>query len=267
MSSAAYNLSRKFEWMARRLRKIDDVVEIKEWIAAMSAINTLLKEFEFKEYRNTWQPWRKKGKKKMEIDDDCNDNAVPQNPDVIVDLGTGIQNLQFPLMPTLRSPVGLKSVASNGLWLSRQRETRGKKRGIKDVSIAVKKKPVCRIEAEDGNRKKADDGKDPLTENKAATDNEDRLDGDATKKIKDVWRDALRRRLKVEGKAQEHWCDSEIFEKLLCAIGEDHELLNHLGKMFPKWHGNQFLVISKIELREYLYEEMINFYAGIALGR
>ena len=37
------------EWMARRLRYIDGAGEIKEWAAAMSALNVVLKEVDFKD--------------------------------------------------------------------------------------------------------------------------------------------------------------------------------------------------------------------------
>ena len=46
MSSVAYNLTRKLEWMSRRLRWKDEAGEIKEWVSTMIAINGLLKDFE-----------------------------------------------------------------------------------------------------------------------------------------------------------------------------------------------------------------------------
>jgi len=41
MSSIAYNLSRKMEWMGRRLRHIDDAAEILNWVSAVKEINTV----------------------------------------------------------------------------------------------------------------------------------------------------------------------------------------------------------------------------------
>ena len=66
MSSVAYNLTRKMEWMGRRLRYIDEPGLIGEWVVAMTAINTLLKEVESKCCTDDWQPWSKKegGEKK-----------------------------------------------------------------------------------------------------------------------------------------------------------------------------------------------------------
>ena len=49
MSSVKYNIIRKMEWMARRLRYIDGAGEIKEWAAALSALNVVLKEVDFKD--------------------------------------------------------------------------------------------------------------------------------------------------------------------------------------------------------------------------
>ena len=59
MSSLAYNLTNKLEWMGRRLRHIDDVEGIKCWISAMKDINCLLKEIDIKECKDTWKPWSK----------------------------------------------------------------------------------------------------------------------------------------------------------------------------------------------------------------
>ena len=67
MSSVAFNLTKKIEWMGRRLRWIDDPAEIKEWVAVMTAINKLLKEVETKCCSDSWHPWSKRegGKKEL----------------------------------------------------------------------------------------------------------------------------------------------------------------------------------------------------------
>ena len=57
MSSLAFNITRKLEWMGRRLRWKDDAGEIKEWVSAMTALNCLLKEVEIEPCRDSWQPW------------------------------------------------------------------------------------------------------------------------------------------------------------------------------------------------------------------
>ena len=59
----------------------------------------------------------------------------------------------------------------------------------------------------------------------------------------------------------EYWADSESFERLLFSSSKDKEFAIHLENMFPTKAENEFLVISKKELREYLYKEMINFYS------
>ena len=59
MSSVAYNITRKMEWMGRRLRYIDEAGEIKEWAAALSALNCVLKEVDIKETTDNWRPWRR----------------------------------------------------------------------------------------------------------------------------------------------------------------------------------------------------------------
>ena len=266
MSSAAYNLAKKFEWMARRLRHIDDASEINIWIGAMTAINRLLKEFEVKVYSDDWKPWRKKGKKEMEIDNEFSETVLnarfSNDGDVLLKPqkskfapGTskdaddvppkGDQMLKTNLMPALRSLISMKSDPSSRLGMSRQRVIRRKKRGIKDVGCTENEIPTSSMDTEDA--------KEPSVEKKDSVNAK-------KKKIKDWWREALWRRLKKEDKAQEQWADTESFERLLCSSGEDKELTRHLETMFPKDPGNEFLLISKNELRQYLYEEMINFY-------
>ena len=71
MSSVAFNLSRKLEWMSRRIRHIDNGGKLIEWIAAMTAINKLLKELvKTKVYRDEWTPWPhgKKSEKVLKMD-------------------------------------------------------------------------------------------------------------------------------------------------------------------------------------------------------
>ena len=58
--SVALNLSKKLEWMSRRLRWIDDAAEIQQWVSAMTAINKLLKGVskEKETYTDGWRPWK-----------------------------------------------------------------------------------------------------------------------------------------------------------------------------------------------------------------
>ena len=65
--SVAYNLLRKLEWMSRRLRRIDDIGEIKKWVSTMIAINSLLKGVDTQTYKNEWRPWQPKAIEKSII--------------------------------------------------------------------------------------------------------------------------------------------------------------------------------------------------------
>ena len=60
MSSLAWNIKRKMEWMGRKLRKIDDAAELKNWASALRELNSVLKELDIKEYKDNWRPWRKR---------------------------------------------------------------------------------------------------------------------------------------------------------------------------------------------------------------
>lgn len=57
MSSVEYNLSKKLEWMARKIRHIDNVLEIKDWVEVMASINSLLQNVKVKVYSDDWRPW------------------------------------------------------------------------------------------------------------------------------------------------------------------------------------------------------------------
>ena len=60
----------------------------------------------------------------------------------------------------------------------------------------------------------------------------------------------------------ECWNDGEEFLKLLVDTGKDQELTDHLIGMFSKESsGNQFLIISKEELKDFLREETNKFYS------
>ena len=129
MSSVAYNLWRKLEFMSRRLRHIDDVGKIKQWIAAMTAINTLLKDIDIKDYTDDWRPWghRKKTDKALEKDIDKSDQAK------------GVKKKQGRMMPPLRMPT--KSTTKIGIKdegrMPSGENDRGKKKQKLDPKAAV----------------------------------------------------------------------------------------------------------------------------------
>ena len=62
MSSLAWNIKRKMEWMGRNLRKIDNAVELIKWASALRELNSVLKELDIKEYKDNWRPWSQRDK-------------------------------------------------------------------------------------------------------------------------------------------------------------------------------------------------------------
>ena len=129
MSSVAYNLWRKLEYMSRRLRHIDDVGKIEQWIAAMTAINTLLKDIEIKDYKDEWRPWGHRKKKDMALEQD-NDNS---------ERARGVKKKQGRLMPPLRKPT--KSTMKIGIKEEVRKPSgendRGRKKQKLDPKAAV----------------------------------------------------------------------------------------------------------------------------------
>ena len=66
-----------------------------------------------------------------------------------------------------------------------------------------------------------------------------------------------------DDKNMEYWKEknSENFTHLLVVCGEDKKLGSQLNGMFPENTGNAWLVISKEELRDYLYKELRFFFS------
>ena len=62
MSSLAWNIKRKMEWMGRNLRKIDDAAELIKWASALRELNSVLKELDIKDYTDNWRPWSQRDK-------------------------------------------------------------------------------------------------------------------------------------------------------------------------------------------------------------
>ena len=129
MSSVAYNLWRKLEFMSRRLRHIDDVGEIMQWIAAMTAINTLLKDIEIKEYKDDWRPWGQRKKTDMALEKDIDKTEQAK----------GVKKKWGRLMPPLRRPT--KSTMKIGIKDEHRKPSgendRGKKKQKLDPKAAV----------------------------------------------------------------------------------------------------------------------------------
>ena len=196
MSSIAYNLSKKLEWMARRLRRIDDVGDIMDWIKAMTAINSLLKDTDndHKDYRDDWKPWRqgnisRKGPK-MDIEE--------------VEPLKAVKKIDEKLMPPLRSP---EPSASKELRKSTRSTTKGKT-GIKDDGGKI-------FGDNDGGKKKTTlDPKAAVLEMLKLSKNQQEPNkrqvdlGLMKKKMnREIWRNDMLERVRKEKVPVEHWGD------------------------------------------------------------
>ena len=163
--SVPYNLARKLEWMSRRLRWIDDAIEIREWLDAMSAINKLITEVprEPENFTDGWRPYKEneaaqglhKGNREMDVDDKATNDER-----------------QWSFMPKLKPPVMLKRKASKNIskstWLPRRRrgikDDAGRKwKGVKSVSVKRKRDSQAENQFAEPRIGKADSG-NPLME-------------------------------------------------------------------------------------------------------
>ena len=62
---------------------------------------------------------------------------------------------------------------------------------------------------------------------------ENRIENDTKEIIKDMWKDALWRRLKLEGKNLRHWDSEEKWVELLATCSQDERLQRRYEKLFP----------------------------------
>ena len=106
MSSVKYNIKRKMEWMGRRLRYIDGSEEIKEWSAAISALNDVFKELDFKGSSDNWRPW----KRPMEVGtDDLRKTGTQSREGTLVTKKCTVSEMEMRITPIIshdRPPSG-----------------------------------------------------------------------------------------------------------------------------------------------------------------
>ena len=221
MSSVAFNLSRKLEWMSRKLRKLDDAGKIRDWVTTMAAINSLLKVVDGTAYSNDWQPWRKKEntQKKILKDNETQltslENSVPgtKKMDVEESQGKGTKRLRMQRMPELKPAISTISGTSQKLNKD-HRYTPSAKREIKEVDVKKEKVNVKRW-AQFSGIFKAANGIGIKTE---ATNNEEQMEVDkgelvnreneakvgttdlTNKQVRQLWKEELHRRLKKDGR-------------------------------------------------------------------
>ena len=222
--------------MARRLRHIDDVDKIKDWIEAMTAINRLLKDTDIKEYRDDWMPWRHRKKRGMVLKMDINE----EEPAKVV------KKPKEQLLPPLRVPN--KTIPTTSHELRRScRSTRGKT-GIKDDGGKI---------TGDDDRVKKKLRLDPKAEvlemlNESLDQQEPntlqgKLCSTEKKKIREKWRNCMLERVKKKKVPIEHWGDSNSgnFVCMLIECAPDAALIDEEEYQ---------------ESREYLYKELMDFY-------
>ena len=237
MSSIAFNLTRRMEWMGRRLRHIDDAAEILNWVSAMKEINGLLKEVDIKEHKDTWKPWSKRdhgGK----ILGSIVQRAITKPK---------LKDCKTETIPT----VGLKDRSGSDF----------KKNGeLKLLNAEVLPSRVWgrspRVEV-DGDDVEMLDPKAAVLEMLRATKvlkEKKELKGKLSliemKKNREIWRMGMLERVKKEKVPVEHWGDKRS-GNFRCLIGESAP------------HGVRVAVTKEMgfhEVGEFLYKELMKFY-------
>ena len=195
--------------MARKIRRIDDAGEIKDWVEAMASINRLLKELDIKSYKDEWRPWRLQGMKGKQsypnghedggLKKDLNDRLLNDNEADETTLETRVpkamemevedgqmkkEKVLKMLMPNLRSPFSQGIMRGN--W------------GIKGMGVKkdTAKKETVKVAAQI-----------PLTGNMTVPHDvgtnswETEDDGPAltNDQIRKLWGDELHRRMREKG--------------------------------------------------------------------
>ena len=239
MSSIAYNLSKKLEWMARRLRHIDDVEKMKEWIELMSAITRLLKDTdkEGKEYRDEWRPWQQRNIRRWGLKKNI-DEDEPEK---------GVKKITGKLLPPLRSPAEKKPTASHELNRKCRSTSKGKT-GIKDdggknPGDNDRRKKIIKLDPKAAVMEMLE-SKDQQERNKMQVD-----ESSPRQKMNiQIWRNDM---LKVAAKVKkEHWGDvqSGNFRRMI-------------GDCTPNWVNVSVIKdMGHRDAYDYLYKELMKFY-------
>ena len=276
-------LTRKLNWMARKLRFMNDASAIKEWTQAMDCIFNSLENYSKNKDLST--PMQM-GLKKMEIQRGKNINVLSWHDGMKATVltedlkKTGSQRRDG--KPAYRKGMETEKIEKRNNPIPYgdcppKVQVEWEDEDMCDPKSAVMEmlnKTEVETQSEslflDGDEiirggvvtTKWDGDADFVDKVVVGTTGEDRPRGKSAdrEKIKLWWKEALLRKLKREDKEKEHWAGNEGFTSLLISCGKDWELTQHLTQMFPKNTGEAFLIVPKDDLRIFLNKEMNNFY-------
>ena len=248
MSSIAYNLTRKMEWMGRRLRKIDDVEEIKQWVSAMREINDLLKEVDIKDCKDAWRPWSQstqRGKKVGKTDQIASKRRrlESRKPHLKNWKTEKVQQVGLEVSPgeELKKNEDLEMLpAQERSHRATSRLPRVEEDGD-EVEMLEKRCPP-RVEV---------DGEDDRMDPKAAVmEMLEKAEREEKKRNREIWKKGMLDRVKKENVPVEHWgtINSGNFKIMM-------------GDCAP--HRVRVAVVKDMggqEVNEWLYKELMKFY-------
>ena len=234
MSSIAYNLKRKMEWMGRQLRKMDEAQDIKHWVSTMREINGLLKEIDKKDYKDTWKPWSmrvQRGKKEGQIDQGAT-------------IRPNMKSWMMDTVPPRELKCELKSSGSELMNNGDRKRCRPPRVEVEgdDVEMLAPKAAVLKLM------------KDPLDLHENIQQEtswpKGELSLDEGKKNREIWRKGMLERLRKQKVPRGHWEDvgSGNFQGLMSFSAPFEVRMAVLKDM------------GKTEADEWLYQEMMRYY-------
>ena len=251
------------EWMGRRLRRIDGAGEIKEWAAAMSALNIVFKEIEIKGSSDNWRPWKKPMEETTE--DLMKTGSLRRDGKL-----SCMKSLATEKIETRKNPILYGDCPPRVQVEWEDEDMNDPKAGVMEMLSKAEIDTRSESLDLDGNEiisgavvpTKRDADADLVNKVLIGTTGKERLKGKSVdrEKIKWWWKEALWRKLMVDNKEKKHWEGNEDFASLLISCGKDKELTRNLTQNFPKNTENSFLVVSRDELMIYLNKEMNNYY-------
>ena len=264
MTSAAYNLSQKLEWMSRQLRWINEEPKINSWIKTMHSLNDLLlvlaKNTEvFKDGWRAYNPSAKSSTNTHSTTEVQHEGLSTEGKDKrLVRTETTKQFERSHAQPEAQlEPVKVFTTSSPQL-VEDAKENQAKigvvrpaKRNIMRGRRTLEKRTTAHVQT----TTKKDKAQPPCVEIEEPDEprgkHQGLMDLDTEEaepdewRAKEYWRKGLKKRLSVEDKDLAHYKDKQTFDRLLRDLAED---LNYGKDMF-----------FPSELKELITSELKNF--------
>ena len=210
-------LTRKLNWMARKLRCIDDPSSIKDWTEAMNCVFKILEAFSGNKELTTPT---ERTRRKLDIYRADSTNFISREevdqPLTMIVAPKETKNTSSIMEVEIESDTDRQQSLQNAPFSQLQPAKR------RAVIRGIRMRKAHRIDESE---------RESMGRNTDA--GRFRAEANIKSKVKDWWTKALWRRLKLESKDNGHWDDKDKFTKLLELCSTDGEMKEKFKENFP----------------------------------